>query len=347
MADYQQNTGIKPLGNFVVPSFNSSVFPQYVDQFVIRAKEKSPTLASFYAEVMAADENVQAATGDYFPRVDLELTGSKGDNLGGVVGSEDLVSALLVMRWNIFSGGLDKAEVKENQYLKASARDDFLAAKRLLERDIRSIWASRKANLQRITDFQKQTQTNAELVRIYDEQFGIGRRTLLDLLDTQNSLFSARTNYINAIFNALFSSYQLLALEGSLVDYFSIKEPTDYIVPPQPVHDTAVETKSDLPIKSSGPNITPAGLNLKPLREDRRLVLVGFDSEEAAKVFISGVYGSENPELKDLSFTILENNQGDVNVETDTLTLENMKSICKALSEDAFIKQEDCLIDQK
>ena len=52
----------------------------------------------------------------------------------------------------------------------------------------------------------------------YKQQFNIGQRNLLDLLDTENELFEARKDYLDASFNELSARYRLLNATGQLLD---------------------------------------------------------------------------------------------------------------------------------
>jgi adhesin transport system outer membrane protein len=51
----------------------------------------------------------------------------------------------------------------------------------------------------------------------YLKQFNIGRRTLLDLLNTENELVDARRALINASYDKLFSQYRIFNSMGQLV----------------------------------------------------------------------------------------------------------------------------------
>lgn len=46
----------------------------------------------------------------------------------------------------------------------------------------------------------------------------MGQRNLLDLLDTENELFQARKDYLDANFDELIARYRLLNVTGQLLD---------------------------------------------------------------------------------------------------------------------------------
>ena len=51
---------------------------------------------------------------------------------------------------------------------------------------------------------------------VYKQQFEIGQRGLLDLLDADNELYLARDNLITARYAEVFANFRLLATMGAL-----------------------------------------------------------------------------------------------------------------------------------
>jgi len=60
---------------------------------------------------------------------------------------------------------------------------------------------------------------------IYRQQFDIGQRGLLDLLDSENELFLSRENLVTARYAELFANYRLLATSGALVKALGLPAP--------------------------------------------------------------------------------------------------------------------------
>ena len=65
---------------------------------------------------------------------------------------------------------------------------------------------------------QQHVVTSKETQDAYQQQFSLGQRNLLDLLDTENELFQARQDYLDANFNELSARYRLLNVTGQLLD---------------------------------------------------------------------------------------------------------------------------------
>lgn len=80
----------------------------------------------------------------------------------------------------------------------------------------------------------------------YQEQFRIGARSLLDLLDTQNTAYATQAALLTAQYAEVFTEYRLLASMGMLVKTFKVPVSKDakaearpeHAVPPTPESDT-------------------------------------------------------------------------------------------------------------
>jgi adhesin transport system outer membrane protein len=59
----------------------------------------------------------------------------------------------------------------------------------------------------------------------YSQQFNLGQRTLLDLLDTENELFEARKDYLEAEYDEIISEYRILNATGRLLESLRVTRP--------------------------------------------------------------------------------------------------------------------------
>ena len=72
-------------------------------------------------------------------------------------------------------------------------------------------------NIRARLDYLQQHRDRTLDVRVaYEKQFNIGKRTLLDLLDIENELFRARSDYVTGSFTELFGTYRVIASSGEL-----------------------------------------------------------------------------------------------------------------------------------
>ena len=185
----------------------------------------NPQVKAREADIEAAQGLVEQADSRFDPTVSFELSGDKNRNVGGFPGRDNEARALLVLRWNLYSGGSDVAN-RESAYAQvAEAKTDRMEALREAEENLRQSEADYDSAQRRIPTLQSSLQHNQQVRDAYDQQYQIGQRTLLDLLDAQNEVFQAQTRLATAQGQAAFSAYRVLAVEGMLLSTLNVAPP--------------------------------------------------------------------------------------------------------------------------
>ena len=83
---------------------------------------------------------------------------------------------------------------------------------------MRLAWNSYQAVNMQIPYLQQHVQSIAKTRTAYANQFKIGQRTLLDLLNSENELYQAKRSLVTANYDHLSGCYRILANMGRLVD---------------------------------------------------------------------------------------------------------------------------------
>ena len=107
---------------------------------------------------------------------------------GNTVGVGDtLWPGNVVMSWNIYNGGIDTANRQEQIRRVDEERMKLHRITREVEESVRLSWHRRDEQRRRLAELRRQHNAILQLISSYSEQFKIGQRSLLDLLDTQNT----------------------------------------------------------------------------------------------------------------------------------------------------------------
>ena len=130
------------------------------------------------------------------------------------------------MRWNLFRGGIDIAKKQETLRRIDEARFGLDKAYRDVEETVRLAWNQRMVEAQRLSQLESQLSKSNQLVESYQEQFKIGERTLLDLLNTVNNRYGSQVEVETARFAVLFADYGILAATGTLLWTLHLAPPT-------------------------------------------------------------------------------------------------------------------------
>src|SRR6185312_10795478 len=208
--------------------------PGAKDQVLAVTLTDNPTIKAAQADSDAAREAFHSAAGAFMPNVALEARATQGHDTLGFPQHFSEESLKVVASWDIFRGGQDawkRVETAEryNQTTMAHAR---------LQRDanesVDKAWAARVITADRIAALVLQTQAARNVIEAYSKEYDLGQRSLIDLLNAENTSFNAQVSLISARSVAVFADYQLLAAMGRLIEYIRAPHPVDAepLVPP-------------------------------------------------------------------------------------------------------------------
>jgi adhesin transport system outer membrane protein len=215
-ARFLRLVGANPDKNLENITALSKGIPADISNALQTAFNKHPALLGSIAYIQSAKVAEKARHAAYQPRLDLRARTDQGTNVDYVQGRKSNSSAELVVSWNILNGGSDKARVKQAAEQLNVARD----IRDKTCRDIRQTLTIAFNDTRKLADqlnYLDQHQLSIEKARdAYRQQFDIGQRSLLDLLDTENELFQAKRSYANAEIELLFAYARTQAGMGTL-----------------------------------------------------------------------------------------------------------------------------------
>ena len=203
-------TGLDIAQVSVPPNLASAMAPS-ADEAVGLARTEHPLVREAMADVDAANAAAASAEGDLYPTFGLEVRGRIGDDIDGFRGETNDLQARAVMRWNIWDGGINRAKLQEMIRRSSESRYRLHQVQREAEEDVRTAWSTLTTQGNVVTALTRQSQVSDDLLLSYRSQFNVGRRSLLDVLDAQNTRYSTQVRLETARFSQLFAQYQALA----------------------------------------------------------------------------------------------------------------------------------------
>ena len=207
------------------PEIPAGAIPTDMDSAVSASVANSPTVAFAKQDVKTAEADVKQQNASLYPDIRLELSATADDNVDGRKNHETGASALVVLRYNLYRGGADTARIREFKWRLAEAIDTQHKNERKVSDDARVSWNAKEVSQSNYEILQRQVLANERTVAVYKQQFEIGQRGLLDLLDADNELFLARDSLITAKYAEIFANYRLLATMGDLQKTLGITPP--------------------------------------------------------------------------------------------------------------------------
>ncbi|MCP3129557.1 MULTISPECIES: TolC family outer membrane protein [unclassified Shewanella] len=222
--------------DLIQPVPDADMLPKDLSSGLVVAQENHPILKSAANDIRAAENERSSVQANYYPQVSLELNGNWNNDIGGedgvsVIPSQDVggysndIVAMVRVRYNLFAGGKDLAREKETAYKLGEAKEINQRAQREVVEGVNLAWnafemlAPQKQYIRDHVIAAKDTQS------AYAQQFNLGQRSLLDLLDTENELFEARKDYLQAEYDEITAKYRVLNSTGRLLDSLKVTRP--------------------------------------------------------------------------------------------------------------------------
>ena len=199
--------------------------PESLEAALDKAVNSHPNSLASKHEIKSSEFQYEALKGSFYPTVDIELDQSWKKDADGQIGAARDASAMLRLRYNLFKGGSDKARLNEGAYRVEESRAQRDRVLRTLEETLRMAWAAYEYTEQQQEFLRLHESSSRESVEAYREQFNIGKRTLLDLLDSENELFQASRSLTSSIYQGAFARYRIFAATGELMGVLGVNMP--------------------------------------------------------------------------------------------------------------------------
>lgn len=200
-ARYLRVVGSPPPAALPRTALLAEALPATPDALLQGAIQRSAAVSASIENLRAARSAAALRESAFQPRVEARVRAGGGNNYDGIRDQRRDASAQIVLNWNLFNGGSDAARVRQQKNLVNQAQDLRDKACRDTRQNA-SIAFNETRKLREQLDYLDRNTIAIEKARdAYRQQFDIGQRSLLDLLNAENELYTARRAYANADFD--------------------------------------------------------------------------------------------------------------------------------------------------
>lgn len=214
-----------------------TTLPESADAAVELMATRSPKLAQAVQDRRSLDKQYDSQTGAFFPRIGMMVQGNSKNNVSGLTGRMQDARAMVTLSYNLFNGGADRATRRRIGARLREADYELDRRRREVEQDIRIDYEALKAARDKIATIDAEIESAARVADLYRQQFREGRRTVFELLDSQQVLFAARANRVNNGIAMRAAEYRVLQKLGGLFDLVSGGEALPPLAVPPPSGD--------------------------------------------------------------------------------------------------------------
>ncbi|MCV2884532.1 TolC family outer membrane protein [Aestuariibacter sp. AA17] len=214
-------TGAIPGKDLSPIEFNDQPKLASISNTLTVAYTHNPTfLASLY-NIDAQKLQLESEKGNYYPRLEFVAGYSAQDrDLQGEDNTLKEGNVALQLSYNFYRGGSDKATVKQAAERVMFAQEQRDKACVDMRQTIQIAFNDIEKIGQQLPPLNDHKMSSSRVKTAYMDQFNIGQRTLLDVLDSENEFFQASRAYIEAIYAQKKAQLRLMAETGQLLPYF-------------------------------------------------------------------------------------------------------------------------------
>jgi len=276
VSQYIETVGMEP-GELSLPEEPDYPEATDLDAALATAMDRNPVAHSTSAVWDARRSDIEVARAAYFPRFDVEATGAAGENFDGVEGSRTDLRVFLRMRWELFSGFGDVAAVRRATFEANAASRSDAEARRVIRESVRIAFHQLQTTKDRIPILREDVESSQLVFGAYREQYDLGQRTLLDLLDARDEQFNAEADLLNGEFDVLQAHYDLLFGMGTILDEFGIViyEPELRFEERAETPNETAEAKLETEVAGEGDSTLPPALTFNEVKWDGEVGLPG------------------------------------------------------------------------
>jgi outer membrane protein len=200
-------TGARPVEHLV---------PRSLDAAIGFGEQQHPALMAARHGVDTAQLQVKVNEGELLPSVDLEGSVSRSHNPTASIDS--VTDATLFGRLNvpIYQGGAEYSRIRQSKETLGQRRLEADATRDLVRAAVIQSFGLLVASRLQVEAAQAQVTAAQVALNGVQEEYRVGQRTTLDVLNAQAELVSARSALISAQRDRVVNSYSLLAAVGQL-----------------------------------------------------------------------------------------------------------------------------------
>lgn len=220
-ARFRRVLGRDPDNILVKPVFQEEL-PSSLEEATEFALNEHPTVHTANNDVLETEYQYKAADRFYYPSIDFVVEQTFDHDIDGVEGKDHNFQAMLRLSYNLYSGGRDSADKDRTQHEYQEANEVRDNTRRQVIENLRYAWNAKTYVEQQLSFIEQHIKLTYDTLTGYRNQFTLGRRTLLDLLNTENEYYSATQNLISSEYELLKANYRVMAGMGTLLPSFDL-----------------------------------------------------------------------------------------------------------------------------
>lgn len=216
-ANYARAVGHPP-GRLVQPR-ERPVLPATRDEALTLAANNNPNVISAMFTELAARDNIDLVRGQLLPTINLvgDLSRSFAPSVALQTTRQDTASAVLQLTMPLYEGGAIWSQTRAAEQTVGQRRGQLDDARRLAVQQATQAWETLQSARAAITSFGAAVRAAQIALEGIQQEALVGSRTVLDVLISEQQLFTTQSQLVGAQHDAALAEFNLAAATGRLI----------------------------------------------------------------------------------------------------------------------------------
>jgi len=180
------------------------------------AQTYNPTLSLERANIKVQQSRYEKDKGNYYPKIDAELAAARDQNVQGYEGTNVNARGMLKLYYNLYRGGSDEALRLQNLEYITVQKESFNEQQRAVREKLKLAWLAHQITFRQIRCIRLHVEYSKKTAESYAQEYQLGRRSIVDLLNAELEYNDARKQLKNAESDVLYARYRILEAIGLL-----------------------------------------------------------------------------------------------------------------------------------
>ncbi len=222
-ARYLRVIGDLPAGQLAEVELDPDL-PDNIQDVLMQAYQHSPRYHAALRNISAAESATRGQQAERMPRLNLTANygvqtrdefGFRQSHTDGRIGLE--------LTYDLYTGGRNTANIRRAVALESSAMSLRDRACVDIRQDVQIAFNDLQQISRRLPVLNQHRLSSDRVRTAYRQQFEIGQRTLLDVLDSENEFFEASRAWTNSNFDETLAAARTLAAMGLLLETLNLR----------------------------------------------------------------------------------------------------------------------------
>ncbi|WP_169763420.1 TolC family protein [Campylobacter mucosalis] len=204
----------------VMPEFNLPL-PTNEMEFQEKAMLCNPSILVQRSNIAMAESVVKEKNAPFLPKLDLEVSGQYDHSNVLYDNYEDKkLDALLRLRYNLYNKGIDKLDKEKSQLAVSQEQQALDTLTRELKESLKFSWQNYNLEQKKMAYLNEHVEYAKATLDSYQDEFRIGRRDLINLLDAETEYNTALKEILKTEIAIRYAQYRILDNMGLIADSF-------------------------------------------------------------------------------------------------------------------------------